>query len=506
MQNAFSGAVFLSGDFISIAIAITALFAASYEIRRHLFAKTEETATAHGTSRWASRSDLHRAKLLSGPGIILGRWPSLLNAPLLRLSTEKHLLTIAPSRAGKGVSAIIPNLLTYPGSAFVIDPKGENAIATASRRKEMGHRVHVLDPWHITGFPPSAFNPLDLLDPDSPDIAEDAALIAESLVMTRAVTPSDSFWEEEAKSLIAGLALYIVTSEFSEERTLTNLRRLLTLKPAEFEALLDIMSDSHAAGGLVARCANRLKQKPERERASVLSSAQAHTHFLDSPRMAAVLASSDFSPLDLRRQPTTIYLVLPSNRLTSYSRWMRLLLNLTLANLADRPERANPPILFILDEFAALGRLETVETAIGLMAGYGVQLWPIVQDISQLRDLYPQRWASFIANAGVIQAFGINDPATAEILSRMLGTRGVTVRNISEGQSASGSTGGASYSAISRPLLYPAEIRQIPKHEQLLLIDSLPPIRARKICYYEDKAMQRLLHGRINARRSIGGT
>lgn len=505
MQNAFSGAAFLSGDLIPIAIAITALFAASYEIRRHLFAKTEETATAHGTSRWASRSDLRRAKLLTGPGLILGRWPGLLTAPLLRLTTEKHLLTIAPSRAGKGVSAIIPNLLTYPGSAFVIDPKGENASATARRRKEMGQRVHVLDPWHIAGYPPATFNPLDLLDPDSPDIAEDAALIADSLVMTRAVTPSDTFWEEEAKSLIAGLALYIVTSEFPEERTLSYLRRLLTLDPAELQALLDIMSESRAAGGLVARCANRLKQKPERERASVISSAQAHTHFLDSPRMAAVLSGSDFSPLDFRRQPTTVYLVLPSNRLNSYSRWLRLVLNLTLASLSERPERTKPPILFILDEFAALGRLETVETAIGLMAGYGVQLWPIVQDISQLRDLYPQRWASFIANAGMVQAFGINDPATAEMLSRMLGTRGATVRNISEGHSANGTTGGTSYNAISRPLLYPAEIRQLPPHEQLLLIDGLPPVRARKIAYYEDKSIQGLLNGRTKYERPTGG-
>ena len=497
MQNAFSGAGIESGDIIFIAIAITALCVAAYELRRLLFSKPEETTTAHGTARWANRAALRRAGLLAGPGLILGRWHGLLNTPLLRISTEKHLLTIAPSRAGKGVSAIIPNLLTYPGSVFVIDPKGENAAATVLHRKEMGQRVHILDPWHVIGLRPSGFNPLDLLDPNSPDIAEDAALIADSLVMTKAGTASDAFWEEEAKSLIAGLALYIVTSEFTEERTLPYLRALLTLDPTEFQALLDSMSESKAANGLVARCANRLKQKPDRERASVLSSAQAHTHFLDSPRMAETLHRSDFSPHDLQWQPTTIYLVLPSNRLTTYARWLRLILNLTLAALADRPRKVNPPILFIMDEFAALGRLETIETAIGLMAGYGVQLWPIVQDISQLRDLYPQRWASFIANAGVIQAFGVNDPMTAEILSKMLGTKSATVRNTSEGHSVSGTSGGTSYNAVSRPLLYPAEIRQLPRHEQLLLIDGLPPVRAKKITYYEDRAIQKLLHDKI---------
>ncbi len=504
MQNAFAGAAFGPESFVVGVITMTAIIAAAAEFRSLLFGKGDEAATAHGSARWASRSDLRRAQLFSNTGLILGRCHGFFTAPILRLSTQKHLLTIAPSRAGKGVSTIIPNLLTYPGSVFVIDPKGENAIASASRRRAMGQMVHVLDPWHITGFPPAAFNPLDLLDPENPDIAEDAALIADALVPTKGSTASENFWEEEAKSLIAGLVLYIVTSEFSEERSLTYLRRLLTLDTVEFESLLDIMADSDAAGGLVARCANRIRQKPERERASVLSSAQAHTHFLDSPRMASVLGNSDFAPVDLKARPTSIYLVLPSNRLTTYSRWLRLVLNLTLAALADSPKPACQPILFILDEFAALGRLEIIETAMGLMAGYGVQLWPILQDLSQLKDLYPQRWASFIANAGAIQAFGINDPATADMLSKMLGTRSATVRNISEGRSAGGTTGGTSYNAISRPLLYPAEIRQLPKHEQLLLLDSLPPVRANRITYYEDKAFQTLLQNRTKYGRISG--
>ena len=77
-------------------------------------------------------------------------------------------------------------------------------------------------------------------------------------------------------------------------------------------------------------------------------------------------------------------------------------------------QRLIAPALFLLDEFAALGRLQAVERAMGLMAGYGLQLWPILQDMSQLKDLYGARANTFVANAGVLQCFGVNDFETAK--------------------------------------------------------------------------------------------
>jgi type IV secretion system protein VirD4 len=457
----------------------------------------DETATAHGTARWASRIEARRAGLFSNDGLVLGRWPSRILKPLIRIQTEKHLLTIAPTRAGKGVGTIIPNLLTYRGSAFVIDPKGENARATAVRRKAMGQTVHVLDPWNITSLGQARFNPMMMMmDANSVDLAEDAALIAEALVPSNAGTAPEAFWEEEAKALLAGLLLYIVTHEPPALRTLPRLRELLTMDAPDFQALIEFMGTSNAANGLVARCANRHRQKPERERASVVSSAQAHTHFLDSPRIQATLAHSDFQPADLKAGPVTVYLVLPANRLHSYARWLRLVVNCLLSGLSDNPTRTSHPVLFILDEFPALGRLASVETALGLMAGFGVQLWPIVQDLAQLKHLYPDRWASFLANAGAIQAFGVNDPMTADTLSKFLGTRTVSVKNRTEKSGGNGSADtGSSYSVVGRPLLYPAELRTLPKSKQLLLIDGLMPLLADRITYFADRDFLHLRHG-----------
>lgn len=494
--EAINQSIPFAGYAVLAAIGITALVATASQRHR----PKDETSTAHGTARWGTATEAWRAGLFSTPGLILGRWPGRIAKPLIRLQTEKHLLTIAPTRAGKGVGTIIPNLLTYPGSAFVIDPKGENALATAARRKAMGQTIHVLDPWNITRLGQARFNPMALLDPQGADLAEDAALIADALVPDKAGSSTEDFWQEEAKALLTGLLLYIVAHEPLELRNLPRLRELLTLDAPDFQALLDFMSGSVAANGLIARCASRLRQKPERERASVISSAQAHTHFLDSPRLRATLSGSDFAPTDLRVRPTTIYLVLPASRLHSHARWLRLLVNCLLSELTGQPQRTADPALFILDEFPALGRLASIETAIGLMAGFGVQLWPIVQDLSQLKHLYPDRWASFLANAGAIQAFGINDPTTAELLSKLLGTRTVSVRSRTERGGPDSTDGASSYSVVGRPLLYPAELRALPRSKQLLLIDGLMPILADRIAFYTDRELKRLYRRTVEHR------
>jgi type IV secretion system protein VirD4 len=139
------------------------------------------------------------------------------------------------------------------------------------------------------------------------------------------------------------------------------------------------MQDSPAAGGLVARAANRHPAKSDREASGVLSSAQRHTHFLDSPRMTAVMRRSDFAFAALKEQTATVFLVLPPDRISTYSRWLHLMVAQAMTELARSSAQPPAPVLFLLDEFAALGRLEPVERAMGLMAGYGVQLWGSVR-------------------------------------------------------------------------------------------------------------------------------
>ena len=441
---------------------------------------------SHGSARFATWKE--RAAFEGGDGLLIGR--DLDTGKLLRYDGPAHLLTLAPTRAGKGVGTVIPNLLLAERSVLVIDPKGENARIAGEARKRFG-AVHILDPFGVTGMPASAYNPLGRLSAESLDLGEDAASLAEALVMDPPGQQSEAHWNEEAKALLAGLIMFAVAHEDADRKTLATVREYLTLPPEKFRALLELMQDSTAAGGLIARAANRFLGKSDREAASVMSSAQRHTHFLDSPRIVATTARSDFQFSALRHDLNSIFLVLPPNRLDAYSRWLRLLVAQALQDIARDAEAAQAgatclkqPALFLLDEFAALGRLEAVERAMGLMAGYGLQLWPILQDMSQLKDLYGARANTFVANAGVLQTFGVNDFETAKWLSQMIGreTTGYQTESHKPGDAPS-----TSYNVTARDLMTPDEIMQIPPHVQLLRVQGKPVIIARKLRYFADR-------------------
>ena len=464
-------------------VTVTVLWAQMHRLDT-LFRK--DRGDSHGSARFASKAE--RKAFQSEEGLLIGR--DIGTGKLMRYDGPAHLLTLAPTRAGKGVGTVIPNLLTVPRSVLVIDPKGENAKIAGEARKRFG-AVHILDPFGVTGMPASAYNPLGRLDAESLDLGEDAASLSEALVMDPPGQQSDAHWNEEAKALLSGLIMFAVAHEDQDRKTLATVREYLTLPPEKFRALLELMQDSTAAEGLIARAANRFLGKSDREAASVMSSAQRHTHFLDSPRIVAGTARSDFQFSALRHDLTSIFLVLPPNRLDAYSRWLRLLVAQALQDIARDAEaaqagsqRLKQPALFLLDEFAALGRLEAVERAMGLMAGYGLQLWPILQDMSQLRDLYGARANTFVANAGVLQTFGVNDFETAKWLSQSMGKETIGYQTESH---RPGDTATTTQHIAARDLMTPDEIMQIDPAVQLLRVQGKPVIIARKLRYFADR-------------------
>ena len=449
------------------------------------------SADAFGSAAFMGPKTVHA--MTEGPGLIVGREITK-DGRLIRYDGEAHLLTVAPTRTGKGIGAIIPNLLTAERSVLCVDPKGENARIAARQRRRFGP-VWVLDPFDVSGIPSASYNPLDGVDAASPDVAEDAATLAEALVADPPGQVSDVHWNEEAKALLGGLILFVATEEPGYRRNLACLRELLTLAPDAFRDLLKRMQASSAAGGLVARAANRHLGKSDREAAGVLSSAQRHTHFLDSPRMAAVMEHSDFGFAELKERTCSLFLVLPPDRLDAYARWLRLMVAQSLSALARtsaRPERL--PVLFLLDEFAALGRLEAVERAMGLMAGYGMQLWPILQDLHQLKATYGQRAGTFMSNAGLIQVFNVNDMDTASWVSRTLGDTTEVYSTGSTGHSSKSgdwlgegtSSEGSAVHLARRALLTPDEVRRLDPDKAILFKAGARPILARKVRYHAD--------------------
>ncbi|MCB9978540.1 MAG: type IV secretory system conjugative DNA transfer family protein [Rhodospirillales bacterium] len=506
-------------------------------IRRVLGGFKKFRQTVFGSSGWADAAYIVANDLTGEDGLFLGLFRHLdadgtVQEMPLRYKGDRHLLTVAPARMGKGVSAVIPNLLSYQGSVLVIDPKGENAMITAARRGQgdprraipgMGQEVHIVDPWRIVTQTPACFNPLDWLDPNDEDINENAMILWDGIVVSRA--SNEPFWDDEARALGVGLTLHVATAESERgNRHLGRVRDIIVSGAAEFDLVLNDMLAS--ANRVVQSTAMRTASKDQKLLSNVLASLQAHTHFLDSPRMRESLSRSDFRFEDLKTRKMTVYLVLPADRLDTFGRWLRLMVQQALTvNARNIDKKPDKPILFMLDEMAALGRLTMVEQAYGLMAGYGMQLWGIVQDISQLERNYDKGWETFIGNSGVLQYFGSRDLKSAEYFSKLAGmttaekfswsrTIGRSLNRThtsgtSQGSSSSHGDSGLSWGrnqgssigesegvslsdgesenrdVTQRPLIMPDELMVMRRNESLLIVDNLNPVKAFKIRWFE---------------------
>lgn len=396
-------------------------------IRRFLHAITFGRG---GSARFAGLLDewdcgYAKGSILLGTSLYDGRWQ-------VGVRDDRHLLTVASTRAGKGTSAIIPNLLTWPNSALVIDPKGENAAITAARRgcggrgvsKGLRQDVHVLDPFELVPGDHAAFNPLQEIDLSSPRLIEDIRLLADAIVVPDP-NPHSAHFDECARAIIAGVIAQLLTGpERSREGgaapTLHDLRDIFK-SDAVFAHTIEDMAENDAAGGLAMGAASLVQNMGNNEYGATLTTVTKNTKWLDSMAMQATLGHSTFAIDDLKNKPTTVYLVLPPDLLEEHSRFLRLFINLTLRSMTQGG-KAKVPVLFILDEFYVLGRMDLLLKAAGLMAGYGVKLWPIVQNIGQLQELYGANWEAFIANAGAVQVFSTGDAETQQyVATRLLG-------------------------------------------------------------------------------------
>jgi type IV secretion system protein VirD4 len=525
------------GDSLSDVVAfIAAIVAFVFGIRLGAKALAELMAsrgrpTSFGSAKWATFEHLLEHGMIGSRGFRLGTFAQGEVRHPLSYIGDRHLLTVAPTRSGKGVSAIIPNLLTYEGSAFVVDPKGENALITATRRGEgdpargitgLGQDVYLVDPWDIAatrlGSKPARFNPLIWITADDPDAAENAMLLADALVPEENRGGGESrFWDDESKALLAGLILYVATAPEEEgQRHLGRVRDILTSDEDKFNAVLENMLNH--PNPVVSSTADRTAAKDAKLRSNVLTGAQAHTHFLDSPRIRESLSATDFNFEHLKSKKMSVYLILPADRLKTFDRWLRLLIQQAITvNARNISEKPNLPVLFLLDEMAALGKLTSVEQAYGLMAGFSMQLWGIVQDLSQLARIYGEHgWQTFISNSGVIQYLGSRDKMTAEYFSTLCGVTTVEIHNFSWavgkaiGWSRSSSSGQGSSNSTSssetdnwtrttginesqRKLAFPDELMVMKRDEQIVFIENLDPVPARKVRWFEDESLAR--HG-----------
>jgi type IV secretion system protein VirD4 len=330
-------------------------------------------------------------------------------------------MTVAPTGAGKGRGVIIPNLLNFRGPVITVDPKGENYQVTARRRRELGQRVIVLDPFHVVTETSDRLNPMDIFGLDKSILDCDSEMLA-SLLSVGHHFRDDPFWSDSASALMAGLIAHIAATSPPEERTLNKLRGFIYHDDMDYA--IAVMLDKDEVTNKMARdeLVAYLAHPAERTRPSVRSTASTYVKVLGSAEVSETLGQSSFDLQDVvDGKPLSIYIVIPPEKLESHKALLRLWVNALLTAVISRRRIPRQRTLFLLDECAQLGPLPALRQAITLLRGYGLQIWSFWQDLSQIRQLYPQDWQTIVNNSAVLQTFGLSNHLMAREWSEVCG-------------------------------------------------------------------------------------
>ena len=428
--------------------------------------------TAYGTARWAVESDLNP----KSKGLLIGRlsvpkrsllaifnpriksrdackmfWGEREN-PLVRIPVT-HAAIFAPTGAGKNVSFVITHLLSCADPMVVLDFKGENARITSEfRRKKFGHMQVMLDPFRQVTDHPDSFNPPAFIRADSRTALDECRDLANALVV-RTGQEKEPHWCDAAEMLIGGIASFVVQHAPEHDRSLQTVRGILA-DPEELEASIQVMRQSPAWDGMLARLGNQLSHFKDKELASTMTTTGRFMRFLDSLAVAESTRSSSFDPAGLLDGKMDIFLVLPPEHQRAQSALLRMWIG-SLLHAVVKGGLRNRSVWFVIDEAASLGHLEALDDAIDKYRAYGIKLLLFYQSMGQLKQCWPDGRDQVVLSNVTQTFFAVNDYPTAEYVSNFVGEEtilvdsGGTSRGRSRQSPDHGNQGSTSYSVNS---------------------------------------------------------
>ncbi|WP_291547929.1 type IV secretory system conjugative DNA transfer family protein [Bosea sp. (in: a-proteobacteria)] len=440
----------------------------------------------HGTARFASESEVRREHLRAKSGIIVGQK----GGRYLVFGGTEHVLLEAPTRAGKGVGVVIPNLLSWADSVVVLDVKRENWDITAGFRSRHGQKVYLFDPLDVEGRT-ARYNPLSFIDRlDDTDVVNELQKIGGMLFP--APEKADPFWAEAARAAFVGVGA-LVAANPALPFTIGEIYRRLTEGDPKVE-LPKVVEEAQKRGQRLSQaCVSALSDFTSASDNTFSGIKQTITSKLSlwlNPYVDAATSETDFDLRQVRRERISIYLGVSPDNIDRIAP----VYNLFLQQLVDLNTRELPatggqiPVLILLDEFARLGKAPVIASAFSYVAGYGLRLLLVIQSRSQPRSIYGSDITDeIIANCGLEVVFTPKELRVANELSERLGFFTMTVKSKSRTIHGMLANRSISESDQRRALMMPQELMQMPKGDLLLLRGGIPPVRARKIEYFRSK-------------------
>lgn len=443
-----------------------------YELRPY---KPKEAL--HGDAHWASQAEITKAGLRSKDGMLLGED----EYGFLIADGYQHTLLFAPTGSGKGVGFVIPNLLYWKQSVFVHDIKLENYELTSGWRESIGQKVYVWNPANPDGFT-HCYNPIDWVSAKQGQMVDDVQKIA-SLLM-----PKQDFWVNEARTLFVGVTLYLVAAPDKNQSFGEVVRQMRSDDVVyNLAVVLDTMgNDIHPVSYMNLAA---FLQKADKERSGVISTLNSSLELWANPLIDTATASSDFDIQQFKKDVTTVYVGLTPDNLKRLQPLMQVFYQQAtefLSRQMPTPEEIYG-VMFLMDEFPTLGKMEQFMSGIAYFRGYKVRLFLIIQDTQQLKGTYEDSGMnSFLSNSTYRITFAANNYETANLISQLCGNKTVESESAGKPKYLDFNPGSRTLnvSKAQRALLLPQEVIGLPRDEQIILIESQPPIKSKKIKYY----------------------
>lgn len=409
---------------------------------------------------------------------------------------ESCLILIGPARSGK-TTVLVWHLYEYTGSVICVDIKAQlSSILARHRQKRLGQRIVFINPLNeqqerLGHYPHMSINPLDGFDIRLPEAGLLADAIAESIVLIEG-DERDKHWPESARDLIAGVVLAVLEYEPPHRRDLVTVYQRIAAPDFFDYAQSMVARGNPLIIGKLGRLA-QAKASENREIASVHSTAMTQFRFMGNQAVMDCLRPTANRPLlrwqDLRKQPTTVFPIIPVQHMKVMGRFLRLVMGSALSTLVSTTHRAGLPVYVPWDEFAACGRMSIVTDVMAMSAGMNLTLMPVVQDAAQIRKLYGDELNSFLSVAGCQIFLPPRDPFTAKLISDLCGQREVIGR--SRSVSIDHATGephvSDSTNQHGRPLMTPDEVMALGPEDMLVRVEGVPDvIHAKRTPYYRD--------------------
>jgi type IV secretion system protein VirD4 len=449
----------------------------------------------HGDARFARRGEIAAAGLLGDEGIVLGE----LGHRYLILPGQQGVALAAPPRSGKGVGVVIPNALHWPGSLVCVDIKRENWTMTAGYRAAAGQPCYLFEPLAEDGRT-ARWDPLSYVAPQRERRVNDIQRIAGMFYPE--VAGTDPFWTASARSLFLGICLYLFETPSLPATIGEVLRQGMASDDEGFGHHWKRIIEGRNSGRnpLSGECVRSLYDVIDLAPVTASSIRKTFTSRLDlwlNPILDCATAASDFDLRELRRRPMSIYVAVNPDDLHRLrpvlSLFFEQAIGLQTRTLPEHDPTLKYPVIMLLDEVAALGRIPILSESIAYVPGYNVRVVMVFQTPSQLREVYGMENAkTMLKSLGARVVYAPKDYDDAKEISDELGFTTVRVRSHSRPQFGAWSAKQArgtnvTVSEQKRALLLPQEVKELGPNQEIIFCEGLRPIRARKIRYYQDR-------------------